>query len=76
MKYDFRSIEKKWQDRWDAERAFCAVDNKGRRELFRFPYGQIFCSVYSCTERVIVAVSNKCFYYIVALGRLFNSNSK
>ena len=41
MKYDFTSIEKKWQDRWDKEKAFSAVDNSDKEKFYalvEFPY--------------------------------------
>ena len=41
MKHDFRNIEKKWQDRWEAEKAFCAVDNSDKEKFYalvEFPY--------------------------------------
>ena len=41
MKYDFSSIEKKWQKRWEDEKAFHA-ENGGDKEKFyalvEFPY--------------------------------------
>ncbi len=41
MKYDFRSIEKKWQDRWDAQGTFLAKDDFTKPKfyaLIEFPY--------------------------------------
>ena len=41
MKHDFRNIEKKWQDRWDAEKAFAALDNSDKEKFYalvEFPY--------------------------------------
>ncbi len=41
MKYDFKQIEPKWQQRWDDEKAFCAVDNSPKPKyytLVEFPY--------------------------------------
>ncbi len=41
MKHDFRNIEKKWQDRWEAEKAFAAVDNSDKEKFYalvEFPY--------------------------------------
>ena len=42
MKYDFTAIEKKWQDRWLAEKPFVAVTGDTTREKFygliEFPY--------------------------------------
>ena len=41
MKYDFCSIEKKWQDRWDAEKVFAAVNGGAKPKfyaLIEFPY--------------------------------------
>ena len=41
MKYSHKDIEKKWQDRWDAEKAFAATDDKSKRKyyaLVEFPY--------------------------------------
>ncbi|MBQ8387876.1 MAG: leucine--tRNA ligase [Clostridia bacterium] len=41
MKHDFRTIEKKWQDRWDAEKAFAAVDGSDKEKFYalvEFPY--------------------------------------
>ena len=41
MKYDFESIEKKWQARWEEEKVF-AAENGGDKpkfyELIEFPY--------------------------------------
>ena len=41
MRYDFKSIEPKWQARWDAEGAFLAKDNCDKPKFFgliEFPY--------------------------------------
>ena len=41
MKHDFKQIEKKWQDKWDAEKAFEACDNSSKPKFFglvEFPY--------------------------------------
>ncbi len=41
MKYSHKEIEKKWQDRWDAEKAFAAVNDKSKPKYFalvEFPY--------------------------------------
>ena len=41
MKYDFKNIEKKWQDRWDKENAFAASDDYSKKKYFalvEFPY--------------------------------------
>jgi len=41
MKYTHKDIEKKWQDRWDAEKAFAAVNDKSKPKYFalvEFPY--------------------------------------
>ncbi|MBO7361261.1 MAG: class I tRNA ligase family protein, partial [Clostridia bacterium] len=45
MKYDYLAVEKKWQDRWDAEKAFRAADpgepgseKKKFYGLVEFPY--------------------------------------
>ncbi|MBE6560833.1 MAG: leucine--tRNA ligase [Ruminococcaceae bacterium] len=41
MKYDFNRIDKKWQDRWEKERAFCAEDHSSRPKFYglvEFPY--------------------------------------
>jgi len=41
MKHDFKQIEKKWQDRWEAEKAFEASDNSSKPKFFglvEFPY--------------------------------------
>ena len=41
MKHDFRNIEKKWQDRWEAEKAFAALDNSDKEKFYalvEFPY--------------------------------------
>ena len=41
MKYSHKDIEKKWQDRWDAEKAFAAVNNTEKPKYFalvEFPY--------------------------------------
>jgi len=41
MKYDFQSIEKKWQDRWEAAKPFAAVNGGHKPKsyvLIEFPY--------------------------------------
>jgi len=41
MKYDFKSIEKKWQDRWEKEGAFCACEDHTKPKFYglvEFPY--------------------------------------
>ena len=41
MKYDFRSVEKKWQDKWDESGAFDAKDNSDKKKFYalvEFPY--------------------------------------
>ena len=41
MKNDFRNIEKKWQARWDAEKAFHAKDKSDKKKFYalvEFPY--------------------------------------
>ena len=41
MKNDFRNIEKKWQARWDAEKAFHAEDESDKKKFYalvEFPY--------------------------------------
>ena len=41
MKYDFKSIEKKWQDRWEAEQAFVASEDYSKPKFYglvEFPY--------------------------------------
>ena len=41
MKYDFHEIEKKWQDRWEAEKPFAAVNGSSKPKyyvLIEFPY--------------------------------------
>ena len=41
MKYEFNRIDKKWQDRWEQERAFCAVDHSEKPKFYglvEFPY--------------------------------------
>ena len=41
MKYDFRAIEKKWQDRWDAEGVFKATEDHSKPKFYslvEFPY--------------------------------------
>ena len=41
MKYDFKSIEKKWQDKWDAEQAFVASEDYSKPKFYglvEFPY--------------------------------------
>ena len=34
MKYDFRSVEKKWQDKWDESGAFDAKDNSDKKKFY------------------------------------------
>ena len=41
MKYDFKTIEKKWQDRWDSENTFAARDDYSMPKFYalvEFPY--------------------------------------
>lgn len=41
MGYDFKTIEKKWQDRWEAAGVFHAQDDPGRKKFYalvEFPY--------------------------------------
>ncbi len=41
MKYDFKTIEAKWQKRWEEENAFCAENNSEKEKFFgliEFPY--------------------------------------
>ena len=41
MRYEPKQIEKKWQDRWENEKAFCAVDNSEKEKFYalvEFPY--------------------------------------
>ena len=41
MKYEFQSIEKKWQDRWEAVKPFAAVNGGNKKKcylLIEFPY--------------------------------------
>ena len=41
MKYDFSAIEKKWQDRWDAEGVFKATEDHSKPKFYglvEFPY--------------------------------------
>ena len=41
MKYDFKAIEKKWQDRWDSENTFAAKDDYSMPKFYalvEFPY--------------------------------------
>ncbi|NLT15864.1 MAG: leucine--tRNA ligase [Clostridiales bacterium] len=41
MKYEFARIEKKWQDKWEAAKAFAASDNSALKKfygLIEFPY--------------------------------------
>ena len=41
MKYDFHNIEKKWQDRWEAEKTFNATDDFSKPKFYglvEFPY--------------------------------------
>ena len=37
MKYDFKSIEKKWQDKWDAEQAFVASEDYSKPKFYGLP---------------------------------------
>ncbi len=47
MKYDFKRIESKWQQRWKKDRLFCAPDKPDRKnkfymlEMFLYPSGDI-----------------------------------
>ncbi len=41
MKYEHRSVDKKWQDRWDAEKVFVATEDKSKEKFYalvEFPY--------------------------------------
>ena len=41
MKYEHRLIDKKWQDRWDAEKVFVATEDKSKEKFYalvEFPY--------------------------------------
>ena len=41
MKYDFKAVEKKWQDIWDEKGAFCAEDLSDKKKFYalvEFPY--------------------------------------
>ncbi len=41
MKYDFKTIEKKWQNKWEAEKAFVATDDYSKPKFYglvEFPY--------------------------------------
>jgi len=41
MKYEFHSIEKKWQDKWEEEKPFAAIDYSDKPKFFalvEFPY--------------------------------------
>ena len=41
MKYDFKRIEPKWQQKWDEAKAFCAEDHSTKPKyytLVEFPY--------------------------------------
>ena len=41
MKYEFQSIEKKWQDKWEAAKPFAAVNGSNKKKcyiLIEFPY--------------------------------------
>ncbi|MBQ4576078.1 MAG: leucine--tRNA ligase [Clostridia bacterium] len=41
MKYDFQSIEKKWQEKWDKDAIFCASENTDKPKFYglvEFPY--------------------------------------
>ena len=41
MGYDFKSLEKKWQDRWETDKAFHAVTGSDKPKFFamiEFPY--------------------------------------
>ena len=34
MKYNYREIEKKWQDKWDEKGAFCASDDFSKPKFY------------------------------------------
>ena len=36
MKYEHRLIDKKWQDRWDAEKVFVATEDKSKKKFYLF----------------------------------------
>ena len=41
MKYDFTQIEKKWQKRWEDDKAFRAIEDRSKKKYFalvEFPY--------------------------------------
>ena len=41
MKYDFTNIEKKWQKRWEDDKAFRAIEDRSKKKYFalvEFPY--------------------------------------
>ena len=41
MKYDFREVEKKWQQRWEDSGIFHAEDNSDKKKFYglvEFPY--------------------------------------
>ena len=41
MKYDFSAIEKKWQQKWDADKSFAASNDYSKPKcdaLLEFPY--------------------------------------
>ena len=41
MIYDYRQVEKKWQDKWEAEKPFAAIDHSDKPKcyiLIEFPY--------------------------------------
>ena len=54
--YDFKTIEKKWQDRWEKEGTFRAIDDFSLPKfygLIEFPYPSGACT--SVTSRLIPA---------------------
>jgi leucyl-tRNA synthetase len=41
MKYDFKTVEEKWQKRWEEEKAFHATDDRSKKKFYalvEFPY--------------------------------------
>ncbi len=41
MNYDFKKVEKKWQDKWEESGVFCAKDNSDKKKFYalvEFPY--------------------------------------
>ena len=41
MKYDFKTAEKKWQDKWEEKKAFHALDKSDKEKFYalvEFPY--------------------------------------